>query len=122
MTLPLEEKAKLPLSVYEAIKNNLKVGLHTLILLDIDVEHGKFLGVNEGLKLLLKLEEEYKEGIVDKHTKVVVLSMLGSSKSKIVWGKVKDLLSLSFELPAVIIIPGKLHFIERQLLEKFKLV
>ena len=37
--------------------------------------------------------------------------------SRIVYGKVKDLLEKPLEPPAVIIIPGGMHFVEKEFLE-----
>ena len=117
-TIPLPEKTGgvAPESVYDIIKNNLELGLHTLLLLDIDIENNKNLSVKEGLQILQKLDEDK----VLKGKKIVVMSLLGSDKQKIKYGKIEDLAKGDFELPAVLITPGKLHFAEEGLLNKLK--
>jgi len=113
VTIPMKEKTStLPLSTINAILENKKRGLHTLCLLDIDVENNKFLKVEEAVKFLLE------NNLVEKEEKIIVVSSLGTKNRKIVWREVRDVLSLNFDLPAVIIIPGKLHFSEKEMLEK----
>ncbi|MBI3412894.1 MAG: diphthine synthase [Candidatus Aenigmarchaeota archaeon] len=117
-TIPLMEKTGnvLPQSVYDTIKGNLSLGLHTLLLLDIDVENGKNLGVKDALRVLDKLDAD---GILtDK--KIIIMSKLGSAEQKIKYGSMEDLLKIDFGLPAVLVIPGKLHFAEEEVLETFK--
>ena len=45
------ENIKTPIKI---IKNNLKMGLHTLILLDLDPKNNKFLTINNALEYLMK--------------------------------------------------------------------
>ncbi|MEM7826293.1 MAG: diphthine synthase [Candidatus Aenigmatarchaeota archaeon] len=119
VTLPLREKTKgkLPESVYEVIKMNKERGLHTLCLLDLDAEKNEFLSVREGFEILLALEEARKEGLISLQDKVVVFSKAGSEESLILFEKIEDLMKKDIALPAVIIIPGLLHFTEREFLE-----
>ncbi|MBI1972176.1 MAG: diphthine synthase [Candidatus Aenigmarchaeota archaeon] len=120
VTIPLPEKTGgvLPESVYGAIKGNLSLGLHTLLLLDIDVENNKNLLAEEALQILEKLDTEN----LLRGRKIVVMSLLGSGKSRIVYGKIEELLKDGYGLPAVLIIPGNLHFAEEEFLELFKYV
>jgi diphthine synthase len=119
VTIPLKEKvSSLPKSVYDAIKENKKRNLHTLCLLDVDFEKNKFLKVKEAIKILLQMEEEFKENIIDENSKAIVLSCLGSENRKIVFDKIKNILEKEFELPACLIIPSSLHFTEEEFLEK----
>jgi diphthine synthase len=113
VTIPMKEKiSTLPLSVINTILENKKRGLHTLCLLDIDVENNKFLEIDEAVRFLLE------NNLVEKEEKIVVVSSLGTKNKRIVWKEAKDILSLNFDLPAVIVIPGKLHFSEKEMLEK----
>jgi diphthine synthase len=117
VTVPFPEKTKgkLPESVYEIIKMNKARGLHTLCLLDI--EEGKLMSVREAIEILLKLEENRKEGVIDEKEKIVVFSRAGSDKSTILFEDIKSLREKNIALPAVIIFPGLLHFTERNFLE-----
>lgn len=119
ITIPFREKTKgkLPESVYEVIKANKARGLHTLCLLDIDAEQNRMMSVREALEILLTLEEARMEGVISSQEKIVVFSMAGSEKSSILFEKIESLIKKEIGLPAVIIIPGSLHFTEREFLE-----
>lgn len=119
VTIPFPEKTKgkLPESVYNIIKMNKARGLHTLCLLDLDMEDNKIMSVKEGLEILLKIEEMRKEDVIKLKEKVVVLSMIGSENSKIFFEEVEELLRKDIKLPAVIIFPGILHFTEKEFLD-----
>ena len=113
VTIPLKEKIfTKPISVINAILENKKRGLHTLCLLDIDVENSKFLGINDAIRFLTE------NNLVREDEKIIVASSLGTRNRKIVWKEAKNILLLDFDLPAVIIIPGVLHFSEREILER----
>ena len=119
VTIPLPEKTKgkLPESVYEIIKMNKRRGLHTLCLLDIDAEKEKFMKVREAIEILLELEEKRKEEVIDKNEKIVVFSRAGSDEVEIFFEAMEKLKEKEIELPAVLIIPGLLHFTEKEFLE-----
>jgi len=95
-----------PQSVRDVIKQNKKRGLHTLVLLDIGM-HAK-----KGLKNLLSKD-------ITEETEVVVCCKLGGDEEVMKYGKIKNLLDDKEieKTPAVIILPGKLHFKEREALE-----
>ena len=100
-------------NVKKTIKGNKKLKLHTLLLLDIDREVNINMSVSDALKLLLKARQ------VKKLDNVIVLSRAGG-ESEIYYKSVKDLLTMDIGLPAVIVIPGKLHFREKDFLELFQ--
>ena len=119
VTVPLPEKTKgkLPESVYEVIKMNKARGLHTLCLLDIDAEQNKNMTANEAMKILLEMENERREDVFTLGTDVIIFARAGSDNFMIIYGKVKDLLEKDFGIPpAVLIIPGILHFTEKECL------
>lgn len=123
VTIPFPEKTKgkLPESVYEVIKMNKARGLHTLCLLDIEDE--KLMKINEGIKILLEIEKIRRENIFCLESEILVFAKAGSEKPLIAFGKVKEIIEKNFEeVPAVIIVPGLLHFTEKEFLEflKFK--
>lgn len=122
-TVPFPEKTggKLPKSVYETLKMNRKNGFHTLLLLDVIAEENKYMKPNEGMKILLKIEEEMNDEIFTEYTEIVVFARAGSDEPLIVYGEVKDLLKKDFgKPPFVIIIPGQMHFTEKEYLEQFR--
>lgn len=98
-------------AVKEALKGNRKLGLHTLLLLDLDHEVGLYMRAMDAVKMLLKAK------ILKEKEKLVAASRLGSSDSEIVYRTAKELLEEKLGVPAVLIVPGKLHFREKEALE-----
>ncbi|MEM1513445.1 MAG: diphthine synthase [Candidatus Thermoplasmatota archaeon] len=102
-----------PLSPYENLKENLKAGLHSLLLLDIGMS------ANEAMEILLEMEKIKKERIVDENSLIVVIARVSSSNAIAKAGKIRDLIKEDFgELPHSLIFPGKLHFMEEKALVK----
>ena len=94
------------------IKDNLKLGLHTLLLLDLYPRNNKFLTINEALNYLLKHNISLN---------LITCCALGNSKQEIKYGNIRDLIKLKFNrYPQCLIIPGKLHFIEEEALKLLK--
>lgn len=116
-----------PMTTYDVIAENLSRGLHTLVLLDIDEKLGP-MKPSDAARLLLEMEKQGKKGILKPGTKVVLLSALtrgqahGQSSGK--HGK-SSFLSIDClkaracgpsATPAVLIVPGALHFLEKEYL------
>ena len=93
---------------YRVLKENLSKGMHTLLLLDREM------GTKRGLEILKRIESRKKRKII---RNAVLCSKLGSDHERIIYGKIEDLAKIDLEPPAVIIIPGKLHFMEKEFLE-----
>jgi len=112
-TLAFPEKNYFPTSPYNIIKENKKMGLHTLILLDIQEEKRKYMTANEGMSLLLKMEEKHKEKIITKEDIICVVARAGSDEPIAYAGLIKDIIDIDFG-PTLhsLVIPGKLHFME----------
>lgn len=124
----------MPESPYDAIKKNKQFGLHTLCLLDIQIETiktnksnkrkkeiiGRYMTVNDGLRYLLDIEKKRKEGLITEDTLAVGCARLGAENNVIKTGKVRDLLQANFGKPLhCLIIPGELHFKEEEMLRLF---
>lgn len=102
-----------PETPYEVLYDNLKRGLHTLFLLDLKVEEGKFMSINQALKILIELENRKSYGIVNDNTLVVGLARVGCENEKIKGECLKRVLIEDFGPPPhSLIIPGKLHPME----------
>lgn len=100
------ENIKTPIKV---IKDNLKLGLHTLILLDLDPGNKRFLTINEALDYLLRNNISLN---------CIACSSLGTDKQEIKYGSINELKNLKFDkFPQCLIIPGKLHFVEEEALK-----
>jgi diphthine synthase len=102
---------------YAVIAQNRKLGLHTLCLLDIEVENGRCLNIHDALMELLRVERKWKKMIVTEGTLAVGVARAGSSDPTVRAGFVKDVLNYDFgEPPSSLIFPGKLHFMEAEAL------
>jgi len=92
-------------STLDMINDNMKIGLHTLVLLDIGMT------AQEAAEILsTKLE-----------CKAVAACELGGEGSTVVYGDLKKLSENKSinRTPAVILIPGRLHFMEEKVLQQF---
>ncbi|HLC39686.1 MAG TPA: diphthine synthase [archaeon] len=119
VTIPFPEKTKgaLPESVYEVLKENRKRKLHTLCLLDIDSENKRFMLPQEAVRILLELEKKRNENVFTEKTNVLAIGKLGSEKPIMEYRSAKDMLNSYFRVyPSVMIIPGELHFTEKEFL------
>lgn len=102
-----------PNSFYDVIIKNKKIGLHTLVLLDIGMS------ARDGLEVLLEIEKKRKGKIAAPPTKLVAASKIGSENSIMKYDTIENLLvneSLT-AYPAALVFPGELHFLEKEFLE-----
>ena len=114
-SMPFFEKSFEPETPYDVIKMNQNNKLHTLVLLDIKPD--KLMTINIALKQLLEIEDKRKENVISNEMNVIGCAKLASEDSVIKYGKVSKLLGLEFGSPLhCLIIPGKLHFIEEEML------
>ena len=109
-----------PESFYSEILENKKRGLHTLCLLDIEVE-GHFeqlMSVKAGVKRLLEIEKG-KEGSEIAGAEFVAIAKAGSSEEKVLFGDAKKMQEAFLDVPASLIVCGELSEKEREFLEEF---
>jgi diphthine synthase len=105
---------------YETLAENRAHGLHTLLLLDIRAEEGKAMTANEAIDSMLKLEGKLKKKMFTQDTPAIVVARAGSDDAIIKADKVLKLSKLNFGPPPhVLIVPGKLHFMEAEALRVF---
>ncbi|MBU3907255.1 MAG: diphthine synthase [Nanoarchaeota archaeon] len=98
-----------PESFAELIMENQKINAHTLLL------------VNPGMdltKALNQLEIACNNYEV-KLDKIVICSRLGTNEKRVVYGLLESVKKIKIDAPFCIIIPGKLHFVEEEVLESF---
>jgi len=112
-TLVFPEKNYFPTSPYDVIKENKKIGLHTLVLLDIQADKNRYMTAKEGMKLLLEMEKINKENILSEESIACVVARAGSDDSFVKADSIRNLIRMDFGPPLhSIVIPGKLHFME----------
>jgi len=95
-------------SFMEVIKKNQSINAHSLVLIDIGLKFEKV------LERLEKASEKHKI----KLNKILVCSRLGAKNSKIIYKNIEELKEYeNIRNPYCIIIPSKLHFLEKEILE-----
>ncbi|MBI1968959.1 diphthine synthase [Candidatus Woesearchaeota archaeon] len=120
-SIPFAENYAALETPYTVLKENQKMGLHTLFLLDLQPEKKKFMTVNEALDILEKIEARKKEGLVHSKLLVVGCARLGSDDFTIKSGTLQEGKGFHFgEPPHCLIIPGKLHFVEEEMMGMWK--
>lgn len=106
---------------YEVLKVNKGIGMHTLFLLDLKVKENKFLKIKEAIEFLKIVESKIGDGLISEDTMAIACARLGGLDKKIVYSTLDKLSKMDFgESPYCLIIPGKTHFIEEEVLELWK--
>jgi diphthine synthase len=103
------EKNFVPDSFIKVIQENLSINAHTLLLIDIGM---KFEEAMRQLKVSIE-----KNGL--EIGKLVVCQALGTKRKKIIYKNFHEFENEDVRKPYCIIIPGKLHFMEKEVLEEF---
>lgn len=97
-----------PSSFIEIIKQNFSIKAHTLLLIDIGLE------ISDSLKQFEQALKNHKIRI----EKIIICSCLGTEHSKILYDNLNSLKKIDkLKKPYCIIIPGELHFSEKEFLE-----
>lgn len=125
-----------PQTPYDVLRDNLKTGYHTLLLLDIKTkeptkEHLKegkqvfqkprYMSIPEAIEILFSIEKDRKENIFTHDTLCIGCARLGSPEPLVICGKASDLKNISFGEPLFcLIVPGKLHFLEEEALKYYR--
>jgi len=99
-----------PNSFLNFIKENKKIEAHSVILIDLGLDF------NNALKQLVSASETKSI----KLNKIIVCSQLGTKKSKIYYGKINALKKKKVTSPFCFIIPSKMHFLEKEIVESFQ--
>lgn len=131
------EKDWKPQTAYDVIKENQSRGLHTLVLLDIKVaevakhemfkENSKplpprFMTIPQAIEQLFMIESLRNEDVCLGDMMCVGVARVGSKDQVIKYGTMKQLSEFDFGAPMhSLIIPGKLHFAEEDVLKLYQL-
>jgi diphthine synthase len=110
VTMPFPNKGP-PDAVIRALEQNQSAGLHTLVLLDLDMEKNAYMNVAQAI-------ERLSEAGVPNDTLLVGVARLGYKHSLIKAGRMSEVASINFgDEPHCVIIPGPLHFLEEDALK-----
>ncbi len=111
---PDEKYGYFPETPYEVIADNLSRDLHTLVLLDVKHDEGRYMGFSEAMRILEKLEERLGRGILKRGRPLILLSALGSPKEIVSWVRLGDFVDEKiYSLPKSIIVPASIKFYEQ---------
>ena len=117
-TIPFPDHNFFPKSPYMAIKENLDMDMHTLVLLDIQAHKDRYMTVNQGLEYLMNIKNTLDyDGTVTEDTLAVGIARVGSKDVVVKAGKISQLIDYDFGGPLhCIVIPSKLHIVEAEYL------
>lgn len=125
-----------PSSFYDRIRENVGIGLHTLILLDIKVKEQSLENMARGRKVyepprymtaaqcaqqMLEIEDERKEGVYGDESLAIGVARVGSTDQKMVSGTLKQLcdVDLGPPLQSLILLGSRRHELERDFIRPF---
>ena len=138
-SIPFFNQSFMPRTPFMIFHDNYKMGAHSLFLLDLNPagddaykSSQEYLYSYQALEFLLKIpkimleQEELEEKdaqVIDETTTAVICSKLGFKDQKIVAGSIEKLIEYDkenlLEPPICIVIPGDLHDMEYEYLQKF---
>jgi diphthine synthase len=118
-TVPFPAPGFRPASPVDAIIENRRAGLHSLVLLDLD-ESGRFLGPKEAFALILEGSSERGVSDPGPATVACIVSRAGAPDVRATSGRIADLKHVDpGPPPHCLVVPGKLHFLEKEALIAF---
>jgi diphthine synthase len=109
-SMPRWQKNFTPDSFLDIVKENLTIKAHSLILTDIGLDFENALNQLKEAVLTKKMQIE----------NIVVCSQLGTENSKFFYGSIEEITKKykkKVEMPFCLIIPGEMHFLEKEALE-----
>ena len=133
VSMPFFTETWKPSSFYDRVAENRRIGLHTLILLDIKVkeqslenlargrkiyEPPRFMTVAECAAQMLETEEQRKEEVYGEGSLAVGVARIGSTEQKIISGSLKELTAIDFGPPlhSLVLLGKRTHDLEREVL------
>lgn len=124
-----------PDSFYDRVRENYKLNMHTLCLLDIKVkeelpenmckknrifEPPRFMTVNLAIEQLFEVEFNRKEGFISKNTIAIGIARLGADSQQIIAGTLEELVCQDFGAPLhSLVLAAEMHFLEADVVEQF---
>jgi diphthine synthase len=121
-TLAYPEGDYFPTSPLDMILENRERGLHTLVLLDIQAHNERYMTAPEGCDIILKMAEKSGTSSIGPDAMVVGIARAGREDQKILYASLGEIKEMDLGGPPhCLIIPGKLHFMEEEVLELFRI-
>ncbi|HEX9340253.1 MAG TPA: diphthine synthase [Thermoplasmata archaeon] len=118
-TVPWPSPGFAPTSPLEAILENRRAGLHTLVLLDVR-EDGTSLEPRDAIASLLRMAVDLRTEAIGPDTLACVLGRIGSPDAVALAGPLASLVAWDAGPPPhCLVVPGALHFLEKEALVVF---
>ncbi|KAJ5738735.1 Diphthine methyl ester synthase [Penicillium malachiteum] len=125
-----------PSSFYDRIRENVQIGLHTLVLLDIKVkeqsienmargrrifEPPRYMTVAQCAQQMLEVEEDRKEGVYAPDSLAMGAARVGAPDQKLVVGTLTELAEVELGAPlhSVVLLGRRTHDLERDYIRQF---
>jgi len=125
-----------PSSYYDRIKENVSIGLHTLVLLDIKVKEQSLENLLKGRKIyepprymtvaqcaaqMLNTEDERNEGVYGPDSLAIGAARVGAPDQKLVAGTLKELtgVDMGHPLHSLILLGKRTHELEKDFIREF---
>lgn len=105
-----------PSTPYQVFYENLIRGLHTLFLLELDVEKGYAMTACEAIEILQLLEEKERLGVIDDRTPFIAVARATSPDEAVKMMKLGELIDLG-PPPHSLVVPGLLNPVEMEILQ-----
>ncbi len=120
ITVPVAIGDALPESVYAGLRVNVEAGLHSLLLLEVDVENKRHVTIPKALEDLLSLAARTPNPVIKPNTLVVGVARLEAPDMIVHAATVTELMQIDFgKPPHCLIFPATLHFVEAEALQVF---
>jgi diphthine synthase len=125
-----------PSSFYDRIKENVQIGLHTLVLLDIKVKEQSLENMARGRKIyepprymtaaqcaqqMLEIEGQRKEAVYGEGSLAIGVARVGARNQKMVTGTLKQLCDVDLGPPlhSLVLLGSRRHELERDFIRPF---
>jgi diphthine synthase len=110
-SMPYWKQSYEPDSFMQIVRDNLSIKAHSLILIDINMD------IQKSIEQLEKAAKKYEI----KLGKLIVCQCMGTKRQKILYRDIGEIREFSgVQKPYCIIIPGELHFLEKEFLKIFE--
>lgn len=123
-TVPYWSEHYKPTSFIDVISRNSKAGQHTLVLLDVNPEGPKPMGIGEAVGIISEAQEKAHTAPIKPGDMVIVMADIGKHSQSIRCGKFSDVAAHEDSLRGKtisIIVPAGLSFAEEEALKRFSL-
>ncbi|KAJ5500799.1 Tetrapyrrole methylase subdomain 1 [Penicillium expansum] len=108
-----------PSSYYDRVRENVQIGLHTLVLLDIKVKEQSL--ENMCAAQMLETEEERQEGVYGPDSLAVGAARVGAANQQLVSGTLKELATVEMGAPlhSLVLLGRRTHDLERDYIREY---